>query len=428
MSNTFAQLKKTVSVFLHDHVAGCQHARYLLAVSGGGDSVLLAHLFHSLNLEFGISHVNYGLRGSESDADAVFVKNLAKKFNVPFHFKKVHAKALKAKGESIQMLARDVRYAFFEDLLRDEGYDCIVLAHHGSDQVETVLMNLFRGCGTDGLTGMDAVNEKKIRPLLSIAQAEIKKALKEKRIRFRTDSSNLKNDYKRNYLRNVVIPAIEKQWPGVEKTMLRNIENFTSAALVLSGNKQDHIDFSSPFTFRFSELNEVAKANFVKTAHANGFQATVLKKILKKQSGESKLLKGKSGLLEIKHDRILYMPQNSQTHEPVVKIEGNDLIVSGIDTGFLNRLSECISLRSIKGKPVLKKWGAGDKMMPLGMKNQKKISDLLTERKLTLSQKKNVYLLHDDEKALWLVGFRIDERVKLTGRENSNEVLNLRIV
>jgi tRNA(Ile)-lysidine synthase len=431
MKNAFAHIKKTVQSFLEANSREYKNKHFLLGVSGGADSVLLVHVFHSLNLNFDIAHVNYSLRGKESDEDAIFVKNLAAKLKVSFHYKKINTKALKQKNESVQMLARDLRYTFFEEILEEEKINHLILAHHAGDQVETVLMNLFRGTGINGLTGIPEKNGSIYRPLLIISKKEIIAALKEKKHAFRTDSSNLKSDYKRNYLRNEILPLIEKKWPGLEKTILRDIENFKSLKKIFNDEAKyvDTVDFTTTFNINSKKLlSDLVQAEvFFQMASANKFNIPALKKILAGNSTETKVLHGLTGTLEIKGQTIYHVPNMIAKNEPSLKIQKNKVLLDNIDISFINKKEETICLKKIQGDLSLRKWQTGDKMIPLGMKGTKKISDILTDLKLTANQKKQVLILCDEVKPLWLVGFRIDNRVKLTGKETANEVLTLRI-
>ncbi|HYG50546.1 MAG TPA: tRNA lysidine(34) synthetase TilS [Flavobacteriales bacterium] len=430
LSKTFGNIKKQVADCIEGNKTGKK--KFLLAVSGGADSVLLAHVFHALKLKFAIAHVNYSLRGKESHADAVFVKNLAKKLGVDFYYKKINTKKAIQKGQSVQMAAREIRYAFFEEILQEEKIDYMVLAHHASDQVETVLLKLFRGCGIDGLTGMQEKNSNKLRPMLGVPHVEIKKAVKEMKIAYRTDSSNLTSHYKRNFLRNEVMPLLKKKWPGLEQTLLRNIENFKAVRKLLP--EQSPVDFTKPFEINSDSLinDPVLRESFIKAASKQRFQLNALKKLVAKKTTESKSLKGVGGVLEFKNNRIVYRPNNHQdAHtpiEPELLLKKNNVTITGYDAGFIKSRSERISKSSIKGQLSLKKWETGTKMVPLGMNGSKKISDILAGHKLSVSQKKNVYVLWDEEKPLWLLGLRIDNRVKLTGNEKESEILNLRIV
>lgn len=430
MKNQFTHIKKQVNDLLTAEIPSFGKKHFLLGVSGGADSVLLAYIFKTLELEFSIAHVNYNLRGDESNGDEKFVTELAKKMNVPVFIKKVQARSLKKTGESIQMLARNIRYDYFNEILTQHHIDHLVLAHHANDQIETVLMNIFRGCGLDGLTGMEKINGKSIRPLLACKRSEIEFALKEKKIAFRTDSSNSKNDYKRNYLRNVLIPGIEEKWPGFEKTMLKNIELFKSEKKSSIKNKPTrNFDFSKPFEIEIAEItNQPYALNvFNKLAVKSGFSLDAINKILlPRKTNETKFIACKNGKLENKNGKIFYRPSGiTNRNIPVLTHKKNNLFISGIDTDFFKCRSEKISFSKVKGELTVRKWEKGDKLIPLGMTKPKKISDLLTDLKLTADQKDRVYLLCDSTKPLWLIGFRIDNRVKLTGNEADNGVLLL---
>jgi tRNA(Ile)-lysidine synthetase-like protein len=172
----------------------------------------------------------------------------------------------------------------------------------------------------------------------------------------------------------------------------------------------------------------VLRQSFIKSAAEQKFSVSALKKLLEKKASETKILEGKNGSLEFKNNFIHYRLNSTTKNKPILKLSGNNLIVSGYQYKFIKSRFERISLPKVKGKINLKKWEQGAKMVPLGMKGSKKISDILTDHKLSASQKENVYMLCDDEKPLWLLGLRIDDRVKLTGRESKKEILNLRIV
>lgn len=386
-----------------------------MGVSGGPDSVLLAHIFHTLNLPFCIAHVNYRLRGNDSEADEQLVKKLAQKFKVKCFVYRAKKQELEKKGASLQMLARDLRYRFFEKVAQQEKTDYTVLAHHANDQVETVLLNFFRGCGLDGLTGMKVLDQKKFRPLLTVKKETIEAALKEKKIAFRLDRSNLEDDYKRNFLRNTILPKLEKKWPGIQQTVLDNVQRLDSAAKALASVKPKAIDFNQNFILDIKTLgtDAVFMDHFKKQMVQAGFDLKEIEKLLRNTSTETKKISGPRGQLEKKSGQLRFVTTVSTNKKPTLHKKGNRVSVDIPNLGCFKSLAEEIDATSIKGKLVLRPWQAGDKMMPLGMKGFKKVSDLLTDLKLPLSLKQQVYVLHDTEKIVWLVGFRIDERVKL---------------
>lgn len=430
MKNPFTHIKKTVAAQLETNVPGYAQTHFLLAVSGGPDSVLLAHIFHHLKLSFSIAHVNYGLRGKDSGADERFVEALADTLDVSCFIKKAPIKKTNAGGKSIQMQAREIRYAFFDAILKEQN-SILVLAHHANDQVETVLLNFFRGCGIDGLTGMKTMEGKKLRPLLNVFKNEILAALEEKKIPYRTDKSNKKDDYKRNFLRNRVVPQLQEKWPGIVNTILENTERLNLVANALHQQKTTkHILFDKDFSLNTTELSAdlLLAETFMKQAVQNGFHLKELRKLLQnKKNNETKKLVGKTGQIERKGPQLNFILNKPTGTPAALDIKGNQISIKIPATGFLRHAQERINAHTIKGPLQLRLWKNGDKMVPLGMKGFKKISDLLTDLKLSTSQKNQVYVLCDQEKIVWLVGFRIDNRVKLNGKEKKTEILSLSI-
>ncbi len=189
--------------------------RILLTVSSGVDSVLMAHLLSELDLECGIAHCNFQLRGADSDADEAFVRSLAARLEMPIHVKHFDVdQEVREKGISIQMAARDLRYAWFSELADEQGYSSIATAHNLNDSVETFLLNLGRGTGIRGLTGIPPRNGNIIRPLLYATRLELESYAREKNIAFREDASNRETKYKRNKIRHDVIPVMEQLNPA----------------------------------------------------------------------------------------------------------------------------------------------------------------------------------------------------------------------
>lgn len=432
MKSSFNHIKSIVTSCLKDRIKNYSEKKYLLGVSSGADSVLLALIFHELKLNFSIAHVNYNLRGKESIGDAAFVKKFATKLKSPFFAKSVRAKKMKKKNESVQMLARDIRFSYFNEIISTKKIDYIVLAHHAGDQVETVLMNLFRGSGIKGLCGMNELNGNIFRPFLSISKKEILNSLDEKKQGFRIDSSNKENYYKRNYVRNEIVPMIEVEWPGLEETFVRNIENFRSLQKMLEEKAKmaPRLDFTSEFTINRKLLREdlFQQELFFTLAADNKFDILSLRNLVRSNSNETKYLKGINGILEFKGTTISHEPFNIKATTPSIITSLNQVGIFHVDESLRKTLTERISVKKIKGKISIRKWVAGDKMIPLGMKSEKKISDILTDLKLSSTQKKEVYILCDQEKPLWLIGLRLDNRVKLDGNEKAKGILTLNLL
>ena len=219
-------MREDFQYYLH-HICGCtQKQKYLLAVSGGIDSVVMAWLFKYSELQFSIAHCNFHLRNEESDGDQIFVEDLAQKLKVRCYI--THFETLdfaRSKGYSIQMAARELRYKWFEELRSSLGMDFIATAHNQDDMVETLLINLTRGTGIRGLTGIKPRYGKIIRPLLFAERDSIMAFAKEMGIRWRTDSSNLNNKYQRNVIRNSIIPEFIQRFPAFRHNVLNTIQN-----------------------------------------------------------------------------------------------------------------------------------------------------------------------------------------------------------
>ena len=421
----FKKISETVKKCLQEQVTDFKSKNYLIAISAGCDSVLMAYVFKNLGLKFELAHVNYHLRGKDSNRDQDLCQKIARKFKVKIHL--TDALIPVDRNVSLQMIARDLRYRFFDEILKEENCNYLVLAHHADDQVETVMLNLFRGTGLKGMRGMSLKNGKKLRPFLSLSKKEILKACAENDIEWRYDKSNEKSDYKRNYLRNKILPKIEDRWPALRETMMKNAILFGKYVNALKEEEKKY-DFKKPFVLQpkqlYSELNRIV---FSEALSKNGFDAENFIKLYDKNSTETKTLLSVNGSIEVKHKQVYFYPLNTN-RTPGLEIKGNKVTIKDCELLQFKSLVEKIDRTKVKGKLLLRQVQPGDKMMPLGMKGMKKISDMLTDLKLSKSMKQKVLLLVDDEKVVWLVGFRIDDRVKTeSGKQFRSRILTLSI-
>ena len=424
MSKTLVKYSREIRQTLDQLTGNCTDKKYLVAVSGGADSVFLARILNALKLNMALAHVNYHQRGKESDADEKFCLALAKELGCKLFTRSFSNKTL-AKSSSFQEQARDFRYSFFNEVMEKEKIDYIVLAHHANDQAETVLLQLFRGATVNGLGGMKMEDGKKLRPLLNITKDEILDALKSEGWRWREDKSNAISDYNRNFIRNKVLPLVEKRWPGIVQTLVKNASIIQEQAKVLKAINTVSFSFDKDFIVKRKDIfDSPVRLNFMKALHENGFdKKSVAKILLAKPETESKTFSSKQGILVIKSEEIAFYKE--KPGQAILLNKGSNWVVKGIDLSFLKETEEYINAVSIKGGLNLRCWNSGDKFRPLGMKGFKKVSDFLTGLKLNSVQKAKVMVLEDEEKVVWLVGFRIDDRVKIE-QGQTKKILHLR--
>lgn len=411
--------------FVQSNALFDKEEKLLLAFSGGADSVALFYLLKDSGYSFSVAHVNYSLRGEESNEDAAFVKDLCEEYKVPCFIKVIPGNHWQ-KGMNIQSEARDIRYAFFNKLKKEHGFTNVLTAHHKDDNVETILMNLTRGTGIKGLKGIEVKKEGIIRPLLFAERSEIESFLNEHEYSWRTDSSNSSTKYKRNRFRSEIIPLLKKENPSLIAAFDRLIENVTYVDEVFeeaySKFKEKHIrgennqikinkseiillkrflfEFLKDFNFNrdqvadlLAALNNVGK-NFESNSHSLFVDREDLVLVEKEESeiNELEIVENASALL---HPIMLRF----FTIDRLIKGRGNDL--GQFDKG---KLTFPLKLRQ---------WKEGDKIQPLGMKGTKKISDVLIDKKISIADKPSVLVLESDGEVIWVPGLMTSEKVKV---------------
>ena len=429
--------------------------RLLLAVSGGVDSVVLCELCKKSGYDFEIAHCNFQLRGDDSNRDEKFVKELAQKYNVPFHVKvfDIVAYANNVK-KSIEEAARHLRYDWFNSIINNpkpqpghanETVACpvghqapapgfILTAHHADDNIETVLMNFFRGTGIMGLRGILPKQAKIVRPLLFARRSQLEIFVQENHLEFVTDHTNLQSDYTRNYFRNNIIPLVSKSFPEAAKNVLNNIQRFKETEMLY----QQSVDLHKKnlLEHKGNEIH-IPVLKLIKTVPL----ATVLYEIIKAfgftahQTDEViDLLKSDTGKYVqsathriIKNRNWLIIAPRQATEADNILIEENDTeIIFKQGTISLEKINNetflivndpmaaQLDLTAIKFPLLLRKWKQGDYFYPLGMQKKKKVSRFFIDQKLSLTQKENTWVIEIDKKIIWVVGMRIDDRFKVT--------------
>jgi len=433
---------KSLTTYIQKEKLFSSSEKILLTVSGGMDSALMCELFHKAKLKFGIAHCNFQLRRKESDEDALFVEALAEKHNVPFHSIKFKTTAFAKKNKlSIQVAARELRYQWFEEIRNQYNYNYIATAHHLDDSIETFFINLIRGTGIAGLHGILPKQGNIIRPLLFTTKKEIEAYTKKHKLNYREDSSNASDKYVRNKIRHHILPVLKELNTSFESSINKSIQHLREVELIYKNDveskrikivKQESnnffisipalkklkpfptylYEFLKPFNFNASTVEEISTAldgesgkQFFSTTH----RLIKDRKLLIVESLELGIKSKNGSKFQIKKNQKnfngnrLELHFNSEPRTINYKLKTqNSLAVLDFDT--LNFPLE------------IRKWQIGDTFYPLGMKGKKKLSDFFIDKKLSIAQKENTWLLTSAGNIAWVIGQRIDDRFKITDK------------
>jgi tRNA(Ile)-lysidine synthase len=424
----FLQYIKTKNLFLPKD-------KLLLAVSGGVDSVVLCELCKQAGFDFAIAHCNFKLRAMASDTDEAFVQNLATINNAAFYVKRFDTTAIAAaKKKSIEETARDLRYNWFETLRVENEFKYILTAHQADDNIETVLMNFFRGTGIKGLRGILSKQGNILRPLLFARRNQLEAFAAINQLTFVTDHTNAENEYTRNYFRNIVLPMVSQRYPEAKENILKNIERFTETALLYRQSVDMHI--TNLVEKKDNEIH-IPVLKLLKTIplttvvyeiiNEYGFTAHQADEVIALlQSETGKYIRSATHRI-IKNRNWLIIAPLQNTEAQNILIENNDIPVifeggelhfkkHAIQKGSLPADSNIALLNAaaITFPLLLRKWKQGDYFYPLGMQKKKKLNRFLTDQKLSLLQKEKTWVIEMDKKIIWVVGMRIDDRFKIS--------------
>ena len=407
--------------------------KILLAVSGGIDSMVMLYLFEKSGFEFGVVHCNFQLRGAESDEDEEFVRRQVLIHGIPAWLKRFETEEhAKLNGISIEMAARELRYTWFSEIRKEQGYDFIATAHHADDQIETFFLNLSRKTGIRGLTGIREKSGEIIRPLLFASRAEIEKFARENFIEYREDSTNSESVYQRNFIRNKILPAFESMNPAFRKNMTESIENLKEAEaiynnfcdrekskIVVKSNNSISIDIKK------LEHSEFPKTLLIEILSEYGFNPVVIGEIFKSLDTEpGRQFFSKTHRL-VKDREKLFVTENEEPVQQLFYIEAEDiklfeplhLLISQHQTENFKIRKEpqfaCFDADKLEFPLLIRKWQQGDYFQPFGMTGFKKLSDFFIDEKVPVHQKENTWLLCSGEKIVWVMGMRIDDRFKI---------------
>jgi tRNA(Ile)-lysidine synthase len=418
---------------------------FIVAISGGVDSVVLADLCKRSGLHFTLAHCNFRLRDEESERDEQFVQAYAQNLQVPLEVIQFDTSQFAQENKlSIQEAARVLRYQWFDDLKKSGQFDYILLAHHANDNIETLLMNFLRGTGLKGLTAIPAGTTKEkrlLRPLLTVQRSDIIFYSQKHGLSWVEDSSNSSLKYTRNYFRHELIPSIEKVFPQVENNLLGNIERFTKIynlyQVMVTELKEKICERRSneiriPIKKLEKYLDTSLVYDFIKDYGFGEKQVPDVKKLLKAESG--KFIENENFQVIRHRNWLIIAPKTLDT--AIIAIGKDQQLIrypSGVlefDTQLAGKLKlegdanlALLDIKNIEYPLVLRKWKTGDYFYPLGMTKKKKLSRFFIDQKLSRNIKENTWILESGKRIIWVVGMRIDERFKIT--PSTKEILRI---
>jgi len=416
-----AEFKKHIET----HYTNLISNRFLLACSGGLDSVVLTHLCKACHLDFSLAHCNFQLRGDESDKDEEYVVKLANELNIEKYVKRFKTNNYIVENKvNVQIAARELRYAWFAELMQQNSISTLVTAHHADDNLETFLINLSRGTGVDGLSGIPAKTDTISRPLLIFSREQILSYAKSENLNWVEDSSNIDTKYLRNKIRHEIVPSLKELHP----TFLQNFEQTQAHLKSTNAILNNHIEILKSRIFEESENGFKIPINEIKILHPQSAYLYALLKdynftawkdvaeLLNSMSGKEvrskthRLVKNRAYLvlekITCEKSNEFYIAENQKEIEEPIFISIEE--VSAIKDTSNNILY--VDKDSLKYPLVVRKWEKGDYFYPFGMKGKKKLSKYFKDEKVDIISKERQWLLCSGGEIIWVIGRRPDQR------------------
>lgn len=412
----------------------------ILAVSGGCDSMVMLDLFRQMEYDFVVAHCNFNLRGAESDGDEVFMRDYCGEHGIELYVKSFDTRDFALQeGISIEMAARDLRYQWFDELLDSLHYNYLLTAHHQDDLVETLLINLGRGTGIRGLSGIPPKKGQLVRPMLFVSREQVQAYANEKYIPYREDSSNNEFVHHRNLIRHKILPLLEKINPAFKLNAAKTagILKHTEQVYLSKIEEEKSKFISQDKTEIYLDCQYLQQSVFVETylfevLHPYGFNTGQVKEITAALTAEAgKVFHSETHRLFKDRDRFILVSKN-QDQLTRCYIESDIMLITDPLKLQFQRLVNNDHFRFSKDPAVadldfdqlefplmLKKWEQGEYFQPLGMKGFKKLSDFFIDEKFSIPEKENTWILYSAGKVAWIVGHRIDNRFKIT-KETQN--------
>ena len=407
---------------------------YLVALSGGADSVALLLLLDEMGCQLHAVHCNFHLRGEESDRDERFCEQLCQQKNIPFH--RIHFDTMtyaETHHVSVEMAARELRYRYFEQLRKDIGAAGVCVAHHRDDTVETVILNLVRGTGLRGLTGIQPKNGNILRPLLGVSRAEIEEYLRKKGQEYVTDHTNLETDVLRNKVRLQVVPLLRLLNPAASENIQRTAENLSDAQAVLDAVM---LPYQHVKELDLNQLTDTASREYITFEWLKnyGFNGVQVRQLLTAETG--RVFSSPQGYdVLVDRGRLLVEPSLKPMKNLRIPEEGTYVLDDQTRISVKREpvwISRDAAVATVDASRVrfpltVRRVEEGDWMIPFGMEGRKLLSDLMTDRKMTVFEKRRQLVVVDGEgNMVWLVGIRTDNRCRVSS--DTTEVLRLVLI
>lgn len=417
----------------------------IIALSGGGDSLALVDLFSRMNQPIVLAHCNFKLRERESDQDEEFVRKISVVYDLPLYVKEFDTLGYAGKkGISVEMAARELRYSWFDSLLMETSSVSVAVAHHSDDSIETMLINLIRGTGIRGLTGIRPLQGNVIRPLLFCSRSEITKYLEYRHLEYRNDSSNQDLRFIRNRIRHIILPEFEKINPAIRQIIKEEQVLMGQAQQIIDGYTESKIKELAEYEedqFKIS-ISRLTEEEFPETLlfemlRPFGFHGRQIRQILlATDSIPGKIFSSPTHTLLIDREHIFVTIRFDESNERFYidpEMPDNDLPLA-IECKVLENFHfkpvadpgiACLDYDKLDLPLILRRWEKGDYFYPLGMDHSKKVSDFFIDQKINRIDKGRAWILASGEQIVWVMGHRIDNRFRVT--EETRRVLEIRM-
>jgi len=409
--------------------------KIILTVSGGVDSMVMLYLFQKSEYTFVVAHCNFHLRGEESDGDEKFVREYCDKNNLKLFVKHFDTKGYASEnGISIEMAARNLRYEWFDQLLKEISFTWIATAHHQDDMIETMLINLSRGTGIRGLTGIAAKSGKIVRPMLFANRNQILQFAESENIFFRKDSSNEDICFQRNRIRHIILPAFDKLNPLFRRNALRTAGILDETEQIfkqkIEEEKKNIFEYEGQTVHipirSLEKLNPIATYlfEFLRPYGFNSIQVDEICQSFYAEAGKC-FYSSSHRLVKDRHDLILTVMGSSLSSRYYIDKDVTvinapitlSLEVLNMDSAFVlsrSRNVVDIDINLLNFPLILKRWEGGEYFRPLGMSGFKKLSDFFTDEKMSIPEKEKTWILYSGKNIVWIIGKRVDDRYKIT--------------